>query len=167
MAAKARREIPHRAVTLEQLFGKRRRISLPSATFARAARRLGHEGLGRFQKRSAFLFELFLPRHYHLVVRRLLDPSLDKVLTDILLVFDPRSAVPGGGRDHVPFLDRVRVGVSLFGRVRGLRTEQFPTGLIPISVCELVRGAFRDERDFAGALFHFIGRRGAEAVAMN
>ena len=97
IAAKARREIPHRAVTLEQLFGKRRRISLPSATFARAARRLGHEDLGRFQNRSAaFLFELFLARLDHLVVRRLLDPILHKVLADIFLVFDSRGAMSGG-----------------------------------------------------------------------
>ena len=96
IAAKARAEIAHRPVTLQQLFGERTRISLPRANFARAARRLGHEGLGRFQKRSAFLFELFLPRHYHLVVRRLLDPILDKVLADIFLVFDSRGAMSGG-----------------------------------------------------------------------
>jgi hypothetical protein len=96
IAAKACAEIAHRPVTFQQVFGERTRISLPGANFVRVARRLGHEGLGRFQNGSAaFLFELFLARLDHLVVCRLLDPILHKVLADIFLVFDSRGAMSG------------------------------------------------------------------------
>jgi hypothetical protein len=95
VAAKTGREISDRPVTLEQLFGMRPRIRRPRLDFRAAARRLGHESLGGFQGELAFLFQLFLAGLDHLVVHRFLHPVLDKLLTEVLVLLYPRSAMSG------------------------------------------------------------------------
>ena len=67
-----------------------------AADFVMTTRCLGREGLGRIQDRSAFLIQRFLVRLDHLVVGRFLDPVLDEVLADVLLVF--HSGRPMAGR---------------------------------------------------------------------
>jgi len=100
-------------------------------------------------------------------VRRFFDSILDEVLAKVFLVLDPRAAMASGRRHHVPLFHHFGVGVGLFRRVRTLRAEQFPTGLVPIGVGEFIRVALGNERDLAGALLDFIGRRRAEAITMN
>ena len=136
-----------------------RQKSLPppvALDFAAAARRLGHESLGRFQGKSAFLFQLFLAGFDHLIVLRFLDALFNKLLANTLFVFDARRAVSGGRRHHVPLFDDFSVVRCLFRRVGIQGAEQLSTGLIPVCIRELVRVPFSDEGNFARPFFHRI-----------
>ena len=92
IASKAGCECAHLSVLLEQPLPSPVRFAR-SLDFVAAARRLGHESLGRFQDDLAFLFQLFLAGLDHLIVLRFLDAFFDKLLADALFVFDPRCAV--------------------------------------------------------------------------
>ena len=167
IAAKARREITDCSVAFEQLLRAGARTSLPRANFAGPARCLGHEGLGRFQTKSTFLVELFFARLDHLVVGRFLDSVLNEVLAEILFVLDSRRAMSRGRRDDVPFFYDLGVGVGFLRRVGGQGAPQFSPSLVPVRIREFIRVALGDERNFAGALLDFIGRRRAETVAVH
>lgn len=92
--AKARAEIANPAIAFDQ--GLRARGPAWGTDSVMAPRCLGHEGLGRFQNKSAFLREFFLPRFDHLIMRGLLDPIGHELLAQVLVIFDPRGAMPGG-----------------------------------------------------------------------
>ena len=101
------------------------------------------------------------------VTRDVVQAVLDQLLSEIFVIFDSWRVMPFRCGYHVPLFNNIGVVLGFFRRGRVLRAEQLPARLVPIGVGEFIRLPLRDERDFARALFHFIGRRCAEAIAVN
>ena len=93
IAAQTPGKVADGTISFEQLTRGRIHYAVVALNVALAGRRLGHEGLRRFQNRLAFLFQLLPARFQHLIVNRLLDAVLDKMFTHVLFVFHPGRAM--------------------------------------------------------------------------
>ncbi len=94
IAAKACCEIANAPVALDQLLTTP--TNHPLGADVMAGRCLGHEGVGRLQDGSTFLFQLFPASLDHLIVGRFLNAIRHKLFTEIFFILNPGGAVPGG-----------------------------------------------------------------------